>query len=175
MGWGRQPGVAARLMRFARRDFALFIALGYLGLMVGGTIAASLRLNGGVFVYGRDDAYIHMAMAKNLVLHHLWGVTPYAFASASSSPLWTSLLALSYRLFGIGNKAPLVLGLISAVGLLTLLSRLLRGQGIGDCATLVTLLLVVFAMPLPYLVLDGMEAPLQPCYPFGSSTLPASS
>src|SRR6266851_2122500 len=39
-------------------------------------------------VYPLDDAYIHMAIAKNLAQHGVWGVTSHEFTSCSSSPLW---------------------------------------------------------------------------------------
>ncbi len=143
-----------------RRHAVLLSALVLLSLLVGCVVAQALWLSGGVFTYGRDDAYIHMAIAKNLVLHHVWGVTPYAFASASSSPLWTLLVAGSYQVFGIGDKAPLVLGFLSAVALMLLLYNLLKREGLDRFPLAVTLYAVIFVMPMPYLVLDGMEPAL---------------
>ena len=46
----------------------------------------STALNQGIFTYVLDDPYIHMDMAKNLVLHGVWGVDQYGFTSSSSSP-----------------------------------------------------------------------------------------
>ncbi|MGH9386953.1 MAG: hypothetical protein ACRD2N_22015 [Vicinamibacterales bacterium] len=37
--------------------------------------------------YSLDDAYIHLAIAKNLARHGLWGCTPFHFSSSSSSLL----------------------------------------------------------------------------------------
>jgi hypothetical protein len=138
----------------------LFEAMGFLCVMVAYIVAASLKLNGGVLIYARDDTYIHMSIARHLVLHHVWGVTPYAFVSASSSPLWTSLLASSYWLFGVGDKAPLVLSLLSAIALLILIYKLLRRAALNETEIPVILFVVVFVMPMPYLVLDAMEPAL---------------
>lgn len=152
----RREAATSELSWF-RQYLAFFEAIGILGVLVGYSLAASLKLNGGVFTYGRDDAYIHMAMAKNLVLHHVWGVTRFEFVSASSSPLWTALIAGCYWLFGVGDKAPLAFTLLSAVALLALIYKLLERKGLAHGTILTTLALVVFVMPLPYLVLDGME------------------
>ncbi len=64
------------------------------------------------FVYSLDDTYISMAMAKNLALHGVWGVTPYAFSSSNSSPIFPLLLGAMYRLFGVNQFAPLALSWI---------------------------------------------------------------
>ena len=58
------------------------------GLFVASLAFALWRIRqdtGATLVYGLDDAYIHMAIAKNLARHGVWGVTPFHFASASSS------------------------------------------------------------------------------------------
>ncbi len=144
-------------LSFVQKTTPLFGAIGLLGIMFGCIFLVSLKRNGGVFTYGRDDAYIHMSIAKNLVLHHVWGVTAHTFVSASSSLLWTALVAASYRLFGIGDMAPLVLNLISAIALLVLIFKLLEREGLNQVAIMATLFAVVFVMPLPYLLLDGME------------------
>jgi asparagine N-glycosylation enzyme membrane subunit Stt3 len=49
---------------------------------------------GGKLTYIYDDAYIHMAMAKNLVNHGVWGATPHEFTSTTSSPILKPLLML---------------------------------------------------------------------------------
>ena len=151
---------APSMLSLARRYAALFEAIGFLCVMVAYVIGESLKLNHGVLIYGRDDTYIHMSIARHLVLDHVWGVTPYAFVSASSSPLWTSLLAASFWLFGVGDKAPLVLSLLSAIGLLILIYNLLRRAALNETEITVILFAVVFAMPMPYLVLDAMEPAL---------------
>ena len=51
----------------------------------------------GTFVYTLDDAYIHLTIGRTLAEHGVWGVSPREYSSASSSPLWTILLALWCR------------------------------------------------------------------------------
>ncbi|WP_185208585.1 hypothetical protein [Chryseobacterium sp. C3] len=47
-----------------------------------------------------DDAYIHLAMAKNFALYDVWGVTKYKFSSTSSSPLFTYILSVLIKVSG---------------------------------------------------------------------------
>lgn len=51
-------------------------------------------------VYAIDDSYIHLALARNLAETGVWGIRPDEYAFASSSPLWTCILAATFRLFG---------------------------------------------------------------------------
>ena len=64
---------------------SLWLPLILLQLTIAGFWWWSIRINNGNLVYASDDAYIHMAIAKNVVQHHLWGFTPFGFTSASSS------------------------------------------------------------------------------------------
>jgi hypothetical protein len=109
------------------------------------------------FVYPLDDAYIHLAIAKNVVEHGVWGPTSEGFVSCSSSPLWTLLLAATFFLTGTQDIAPLCWALAFAAGAAGLLYALPRQLGAspgfaaasGACATLST--------SLPALALLGME------------------
>ena len=60
-----------------------------------------LQHTGGTFMYPLDDTFIHMALARNLSYHGNWGMNPYEFASASSSVLYTLLLAGLFKLFSV--------------------------------------------------------------------------
>ncbi len=51
-----------------------------------------------------DDAWIHQTYARNLGLRGEWAYLPGVPSAGSTSPLWTALLALGYRL-GIGPCA----------------------------------------------------------------------
>ena len=115
------------------------------------------RRNDGHLIYLFDDAYIHMAMAKNFSLHGVWGVTPDGFTSASSSPLWTLILSAAYRFFGVGETAPLILNLLAA-GLALASAYLFLGKQSDRLEIgMAGLALLVLAVPLPSLILTGME------------------
>jgi len=123
----------------------------------------SLKLNQGHVVYTLDDAYIHMAMAKNFARHGVWGVTPYEFTSASSAPLWTFLLSAIYFLFGVNDLAPLVLNILFATLLVLALGRILESLPTGLPRPYIfgVLVLVLFFAPIPSLVFAGLEHVLQ--------------
>jgi len=112
--------------------------------------------NGGQFVYTLDDPYIHMAIAKNVVRHGVWGVTPYQYSSSSSSPLWTLGLVLSYGLFGVRDLTPFILNLIFAGLALGLVYIFLHGR-LPGWAVFLVLAAAIFFPPLAPLVFSGME------------------
>jgi hypothetical protein len=114
-------------------------------------------------VYALDDAYIHMAMAKNFARHGVWGVTPYQFTSASSSPLWTFLLSAIYFVFGVNNVTPLVLNTLFATLLVLALGRILESLATGLPRPYIfgVLLSVLFFAPIPSLIFAGLEHVLQ--------------
>ena len=118
-----------------------------------------LHQDGGTFVYPLDDAYIHLAVSRNLAIHGVWGISPYSFSGASSSPGWTLLLALTTRLAGVQLLAPLYLNVAAALVLLLLasivLERKLPQAGIGYIA--LALCAVVLVTPMPGVALIGME------------------
>src|SRR5262245_23047422 len=116
-----------------------------------------MRQNQGHLIYAFDDAYIHMSMAKNFALHGVWGVTRDGFTSSSSSPLWTLVLSVFYRLFGVNPIAPLILNVLS--GLLALAAGyfFLAGTTHRTWVVFAGLLLLILAVPLPSLAMTGME------------------
>jgi hypothetical protein len=119
----------------------------------------SLGLTGGELTYALDDAYIHMALAKNLAEHGVWGVTPYGFSSAVSSLLWPVLIAVGYWLGGVNLWVPTLLNGLFGSALLAacfwaLAKQPSRPHGL---VILVTLLAVIALPPLPVNMLIGME------------------
>jgi hypothetical protein len=102
----------------SRRFFPLALA-SYLA-QVAVQLALASRANGGRFSYAVDDAYIHLALARNLASTGVLGIVPGVHASASSSPAWTLLLAAIAKVVPSSALvfAPLVLNMLLGVALL---------------------------------------------------------
>ena len=156
MHWG-EGGDTSSGWRRVSSQWPLLLGVVVLAASVVTAERAVLARTGGHFIYALDDAYIHMAVAKNLAVQGVWGCTPFRFASASSSPLWTVVLGLAYLLTGLRELTPLVLNVI--FGVMTLgvsdaaLTRL-EAPALLRALALVGLVLVV---PLPAMTLLGME------------------
>ncbi len=121
------------------------------------TLTASVARNEGHLTYAVDDTYIHMAMAKNLALHGVWGVTRYEYTASSSGPLWTLLVAVVYRICGVSEAAPLALNAILGLGVLLAADRLARRLGAPAWRRLLVGVGIVYLGPLVFLVCIGME------------------
>lgn len=120
----------------------------------------SLNLNDGKIVYALDDAYIHMAIAKNFSQKGVWGVTRYEFSSSSSSILYSLLLSLIF-LFGPNEIVPLIINLIFANLLIIFIHFILKKNGLPSYAILLALILLIFFIPIPFLIFTGMEHIIQ--------------
>jgi hypothetical protein len=118
---------------------------------------SSYRANGNHLVYALDDAYIHMAIAKNILNDRCFGVTPYEFSSSSSSPLWTLLLATVYSFTGVAAAPPLALNYLFGLCSLFVAFLIMRFYALSPLQSLLGLLLFTFVAPLVPLVLAGME------------------
>jgi hypothetical protein len=137
-----------------------------LWLVVWQLAEAGRALTSGTFGYCIDDAYIHLAVAKNLALHHVWGATRFQFSGASSSPLWVLLLAAFPG--GPPEWLPLVFALAAASAAVTLASRRWLRPAVSPSelplrraiAFLLATALVLL-VPLPSVSLSGMEHSLQ--------------
>lgn len=112
------------------------------------------------FAYPLDDTYIHMAIARTLVQSHVWGVQSFEPAAASSSPLFTIILACFYRLVPndrLFYYVPLALNAAAMVAVIALWARMLRGQKYEFFA----LILLSIAVPAFVIPIIGMEHSLQ--------------
>jgi hypothetical protein len=157
-----QPTIESR----SCRPLALVSAIGVF-VAVAAVMAVGSGRTGGRLVYTLDDAYIHMSIARNLASGHGWGVNPGEFAGASSSPLWTLLIAGCFRALGPREAVPLILNLLAMIGAIAglwcLLSRFVRDRRLLALACFA----IAMALPLPMLVISGMEHTLQIALVFG--------
>jgi hypothetical protein len=125
-------------------------------LAIAMTGAFALR-RGGV-LYPLDDSYIHLALGRTLAESGVWGVTSERASAASSSPLWTVLLAAAAKVTpGLGRAAfswaPLLGNLLAGALLIGFWRRRLASAPLPNLAALVLIAIV----PLPVTALIGME------------------
>src|SRR5688572_4021687 len=141
----------------ARPHWPLLLSAAVFLASLASALRTALRGTDGHLVYALDDAYIHMAVAKTLASHGIWGCTPYHFSSSSSSLLWTFVLAVAYRLFGVHDVIPLVLNVTFALGALLVAHLSLARFGVPSLVRASALLGIVITFPLTGMVLMGME------------------
>jgi hypothetical protein len=122
----------------------------------------SLKKTGGHFCYPLDDTFIHMAVAKNLVLHGNWGITASGFVSTSSSPFFTIVLSLLFKFFSINILMPFVISCAGTLLMLLAMQRELnRHSSLTAFNKSLCILVTLLAGAIPALTLLGMEHTLQ--------------
>jgi hypothetical protein len=117
----------------------------------------NLRESGNSLIYPLDDAYIHMSLAKNLALHGVFGVTADGFTACSSSPLWVFLISAVYALVGVHTWPPLAFGFFFGLILIVAACEILLRSGASRFSTIFSVTALCLFIPLPVLVLSGME------------------
>ncbi|MEW5702362.1 MAG: hypothetical protein AB1792_09055 [Candidatus Zixiibacteriota bacterium] len=133
------------------------IVVAALAITVGVAIWHSVAANQGHLVFSLDDPYIHLAIARNLALHGVWGINPDQFSAASSSSLYTLLLTLAFIVTGPTEIWAWVLCISGALAIALLLAvRAQRSLPNHWLAAGVALWTVVIA-GLPELAFTGME------------------
>ncbi len=157
----RPAALARRLLPSEEARAFLRWALGAYAVVTAVVVAASLRVSDGRLVYVLDDPAIHLAIARNLAEHGTWGVVPGHFESASSSPVWTVILAAGVAILPAGEEAlALVLNLVAGVAVLVLLARaqtVLRPSLRRPLDALATAVIAVVVLFLPGAAMVGME------------------
>lgn len=129
--------------------------------LVTGLLAARSMEHQDAWTYSRDDAYIQMAVAKNLVEHGSWGINKGEYDAVSSSPLWASLLAGTYLVFGVNDFSPMVLNIIFVSLAIAAAFFIMESRGLSPPFNFLALLALVLFAPVPALVPLGMEHSLQ--------------
>ena len=120
-----------------------------------------LHATHGTWAYALDDTFIHMAIAKNLAFHGVWGTSPHEFASAASSLLYPVLLAVVFKITGANLITAFILNLAAAILLIIAVRKWLLQQGVGAIGQLAILVSLIILVPLPVLVFIGMEHTIQ--------------
>lgn len=131
--------------------------LGALGPMLV-LVAMTLMRTGGVWEYALDDVYIHLAMSEQLAQGG-YGVNPGEYASASSSILYSYLLA-PFAGTAFHVWWPLVIGIAALVGAAVLWGRVLWIAGLQGAPVWMLAVLALGAplfMHHPAMSLIGME------------------
>jgi hypothetical protein len=153
---GSDVTVRPRLLR-GLRLWPLLVSLAAFLVSLAAALRVALRSTDGRLIYAVDDTYIHMAVARTLATHDVWGCTPFHFSSSSSSLLWTFGLGVAYRVFGVHDWAPLLLNVAFAVGTLVVADVALARRGAPPSLRASALLGIVIAFPMAGMVLLGME------------------
>jgi hypothetical protein len=122
---------------------------------------AVLHHTSGNIVFPLDSAWLDISVAKNLAYYKVWGVSKYAFQSATSSLLYPFALAVIFFITGAHLVIPVVFNSLAAIYFLYRLQQPLIDQGFKPAVQLVILLAVIALGPLPLLVVSGMEYVLQ--------------
>ncbi|MBS1516815.1 MAG: hypothetical protein JSS91_01875 [Bacteroidetes bacterium] len=117
----------------------------------------SYKITGGEFIYSLDDAYIHLAYAKNIYLHNVWGITQNGFTSTSSSPIWTMAIAGIFFLTDVNVFIPFIFNVIISVILLIVIFRIFREEKLPDVYTSLVLIFIIIFTPLSIHIYSGME------------------
>ncbi|MHB8933568.1 MAG: hypothetical protein ACYC6H_08890 [Bellilinea sp.] len=140
----------------------LLLGITFLGLALLIEGFQILKINQGHFVYTLDDAYIHLALAENILQGH-YGVNLAEFSAPSSSILWPFLLAPFARV----ELAALVLNILAAFATVWVYTKILvqafviRLKGIQVFIITLILVLLILSTNLIGLVFSGMEHSLQ--------------
>jgi hypothetical protein len=143
------------------QHWPLFAAVAALILTTAAILAVSISQNQGHLVYALDDPYIGMATARNFAQYGVWGATRYGFTSCSSPPLWTLLLSFTSFVAGEHQVAPMLWDLLFALGDLLAAYAILSWYKVPPMAKFIALLSLVLFIPLPALIMTGMEPPMQ--------------
>jgi hypothetical protein len=149
------------ISKFIKENTPLVIALIIFYLVLGIITSISFINNNHNLVYSLDDAYIHMAIAKNFSQSGVWGIHKYNFTSSSSSILWTLILSLIYFIFGLYELVPFILNVLFSTLIIIQTYYIFKKHEINSTFLTLILLAIIFFTPLPTLVFNGLEHTMQ--------------
>ncbi len=134
-----------------------------LGMTLLALILNNINSNDGHLIFSLDDPYIHLAMARNIVENHTWGINPGEFVSTSSSPLFTLTLAGLMLVFGQSEAIAWALAIAGGLLAVSMLCRRAQLSGYAAIWVVVVALYAAFIIGLAELSLTGMEHTLHMC------------
>jgi hypothetical protein len=151
------PLLARANKTFLKNSIVFLSAIVAFVSLIAACIIISLHLNDGTFVYPLDDTYIHMTIARNLAEHGTWGMNANVFSSASSSILYTLLLAVIFWIGGMNDLAPLCLNLLAALLVIGYFYRIAQSRGVSPSYFAFILVLLLVGVSMIPLTISGME------------------
>ncbi len=144
------------------KNTPLYSGIIFLLAVVGLLEIVTLHKTNGVFCYPLDDTFIHMSVAKNMALHGNWGINATDWVSTSSSPLFTGLITLMFKLFGVNIHVPLILAIAGALLMIVAMQlELKRYTALSTSAQTGCIILTIFLGAIPSLAAVGMEHTFQ--------------
>jgi hypothetical protein len=152
------PDLAGTAHARDRRPLALLVTLGL--LVIAGYHATERALLGGGWGLPLDDAWIHLAFARNLADGLGLAYRPGEPVAGSTAPLWTALLAPLFLLPGAAAAWAKLLGGALYLALAPAAWRLARALALGPGAALYAGVLTALTSWLAWSALSGMEVPL---------------
>ncbi|MGG7552658.1 hypothetical protein ACQ7CX_18780 [Chryseobacterium arthrosphaerae] len=112
------------------------------------------------FTYILDDAYIHLAIARNFAQHGVWGVTEYMFSSSSSSPAFTLILSGLIYISGNNELIPLIFNFVCVLFIIYFLNAY-YGQYYHKNKRIAASIFTLLFTSVHLLLFSGMEHVLQ--------------
>ena len=147
--------------RFSGDWRAAAVAALILAICAGALTFAGVSRTGFAQLYNLDDTYIHLTIARNLAFRGTWGINPGEFAGASSSPLWTLMLAGAMKIAGPRIWLPLLINAIEIPFVVLGLWLVLRRFLVRPRMLVAGIVAVGLIIPIPMLLMNGMEQMLQ--------------
>ncbi len=107
-----------------------------------------------------DDGWIHARFAQNLARGQGFSFNPGEPTSTTTSPLWTALLALGFRITGEPIFTGIAINYVLCLALLVVVYRLSLALTSNRWPSLCAAAAVALTPPLGWWALSGMEPPL---------------
>ena len=111
----------------------------------------------GQFIYGLDDSYIHLSLAKNFVENGNIGINAEEFGFATSSPFWTAILIIIFKIFGYNELVPFYLNILISVLIIIFSYRIIQKYFDNFSFSFTLLSLIIISIPIIPMIFIGME------------------